>query len=265
MKHLLNNLTEQEKNSIREQHTGGMKVSNNRFKALLENKLGNSKPLVEKFDDEDDYDFGFESPSCPSCKGNGCEECDGSGMKRNSVVNNDENEPYIDLTDDEDDDIHQIHRKMSSDDDEELYRGAPERLVKHMDSGKIAGTHKHGVGYTPNEFGKSLGHSSHPTSIPNYTKMEDLDSLGGMKALRMSNPNKGRRYRDLEEDTSWMDDLNEGDDYDYAPTLKEKIEKAIRNSVTNKDEIIDVLEAILREKKGHGHVTKEKVLKKFNK
>ena len=115
MKHLLNNLTEQEKNSIREQHTGGMRVSNNRFKALLENKLGNSKPLVEKFDDEDDYDF----------------------------------------------------------EDEELYSGAPERLVKHMDSGKIVGTHKHGVGYTPNKHGIRLGHSSHPTSIPNFTKFED--------------------------------------------------------------------------------------------
>ena len=151
MKHLLNNLTEQEKNSIREQHTGGMKVSNYRFKELLENKLGNDKPLVEQFDDEDDYDFGFESPSCPSCKGNGCEECDGSGMKRNSVVNND--------------------------DDEELYRGAPERLVKHMDSGKIVGTHKHGVGYTPNKHGIRLGHSSHPTSIPNFTKFDDEDDF----------------------------------------------------------------------------------------
>ena len=117
MKHLLNNLTEQEKNSIREQHTGGMRVSNNRFKALLENKLGNAKPLVEKFDDEDDYDF----------------------------------------------------------EDEELYSGAPERLVKHMDSGKIVGTHKHGVGYTPNKHGIRLGHSSHPTSIPNFTKFDDED------------------------------------------------------------------------------------------
>ena len=63
MKHLLNNLTEQEKNSIREQHTGGMRVSNNRFKALLENKLGNSKPLVEKFDDEDDYNFEYNTDS----------------------------------------------------------------------------------------------------------------------------------------------------------------------------------------------------------
>ena len=119
MKHLLNNLTEQEKNSIREQHTGGMRVSNNRFKALLENKLGNSKPLVEKFDDEDDYDF----------------------------------------------------------EDEELYSGAPERLVKHMDSGKIVGTHKHGVGYTPNKHGIRLGHSSHPTSIPNFTKFDDEDDM----------------------------------------------------------------------------------------
>jgi hypothetical protein len=171
---------EEGKNSIRGQHTGGMQVNNSRFNTLLENKLGNSKPLVEQLDDEDDYEL------------------------------EDENEPYIDLTDDEDDDIHQIHRKMSSD-DEELYRGAPERLVKHMDSGKISGTHKHGVGYTPNEFGKSLGHSSHPTSIPNYTKMEDLDDINGM--LRMSNPNKGRRYRDLEEDTSWMNDLEEGNDW----------------------------------------------------
>ena len=36
-------------------------------------------------DDDDDDDFGFESPFCKSCKGTGCEECDGSGMKRNSI------------------------------------------------------------------------------------------------------------------------------------------------------------------------------------
>ena len=36
-------------------------------------------------DDEDNDDFGFESPFCKSCKGTGCEECDGSGMKRNSI------------------------------------------------------------------------------------------------------------------------------------------------------------------------------------
>ena len=39
----------------------------------------------EDDDDDDDDDFGFESPFCKSCKGTGCEECDGSGMKRNSI------------------------------------------------------------------------------------------------------------------------------------------------------------------------------------
>jgi hypothetical protein len=48
MKHLLNNLSEEEKNSIREQHEGGMKLETSRFKTLLENKSGNVKPLVEQ-------------------------------------------------------------------------------------------------------------------------------------------------------------------------------------------------------------------------
>ena len=50
MKHLLNNLSEEEKNRIREQHEGGMKVNTERFKSLLESKMGNAKPLLsEKF------------------------------------------------------------------------------------------------------------------------------------------------------------------------------------------------------------------------
>ena len=36
-------------------------------------------------DDDDNDDFGFESPFCKSCKGTGCKECDESGMKRNSI------------------------------------------------------------------------------------------------------------------------------------------------------------------------------------
>lgn len=46
MKHLLNNLSEEEKNRIREQHEGGMKVNTEKFKSLLESKLGDSKPLI---------------------------------------------------------------------------------------------------------------------------------------------------------------------------------------------------------------------------
>jgi hypothetical protein len=48
MKHILNNLTEQEKNAIREQHTGGMKVSTDKFNQLLESKLGDVKPILSE-------------------------------------------------------------------------------------------------------------------------------------------------------------------------------------------------------------------------
>jgi hypothetical protein len=48
MKHILNNLTEEEKNSIREQHAGGMKVMTENFSKLLNSKLGDAKPLVNE-------------------------------------------------------------------------------------------------------------------------------------------------------------------------------------------------------------------------
>jgi hypothetical protein len=48
MKHILNNLTEAEKNAIREQHSGGMKLQNEKFKLMVEKKLGDVKPLVDE-------------------------------------------------------------------------------------------------------------------------------------------------------------------------------------------------------------------------
>ena len=48
MKHILNDLSEQEKNSIREQHTGGMKVMTESFSKLINSKLGDVKPLVSE-------------------------------------------------------------------------------------------------------------------------------------------------------------------------------------------------------------------------
>ena len=48
MKHLLNILSEEEKNSIREQHTGGMKVMTKNFNKLINSKLGDSKPIVSE-------------------------------------------------------------------------------------------------------------------------------------------------------------------------------------------------------------------------
>lgn len=48
MKHILNDLTELEKNSIREQHTGGMKVMVEAFSKLLNSKLGDVRPISEQ-------------------------------------------------------------------------------------------------------------------------------------------------------------------------------------------------------------------------
>ena len=48
MKHLMNDLSVEEKNRIREQHEGGMKIDTSKFRKLMESKLGNSKPLVSE-------------------------------------------------------------------------------------------------------------------------------------------------------------------------------------------------------------------------
>ena len=46
MKHLLNNLTEEEKNSIREQHTGRINVATENFSKLINTKSGDAKPFL---------------------------------------------------------------------------------------------------------------------------------------------------------------------------------------------------------------------------
>jgi hypothetical protein len=48
MKHLLNNMSEQEKNSIRKQHTGGMNVMVENFSKLINSKLGDVKPMLSE-------------------------------------------------------------------------------------------------------------------------------------------------------------------------------------------------------------------------
>ena len=50
MKHLLNNISQEEKNRILEQHKGGKSIDTTRFKALLESKSGNVKPLIMERD-----------------------------------------------------------------------------------------------------------------------------------------------------------------------------------------------------------------------
>jgi hypothetical protein len=46
MKHLLNDLSEEEKNSIREQHNGGKKIVIENFNKLIETKSGDVKPIL---------------------------------------------------------------------------------------------------------------------------------------------------------------------------------------------------------------------------
>jgi len=70
MKHILNDLSNEEKNSIREQHTGGMKVMTENFSKLLNAKLGDAKPLVNEAEEEEDMDelidvsVEVENPEC---------------------------------------------------------------------------------------------------------------------------------------------------------------------------------------------------------
>jgi hypothetical protein len=51
----------------------------------------------------------------------------------------------------------------------------PQRLVRHSDTGKIVGTHKHGVGFYPSEHGEELGFEYHPTEIPYGTKFKGTE------------------------------------------------------------------------------------------
>ena len=65
MKHILNNLTDKEKQAILEQHKGGMKVMNENFSKLIKATLGDAKPLVsEQAGDQNThrYEAGVESP-----------------------------------------------------------------------------------------------------------------------------------------------------------------------------------------------------------
>lgn len=52
MKHLLNDLSNEEKNRIREQHEGGMKIDTSKFKKLVETRLGDTKPLISESEEQ---------------------------------------------------------------------------------------------------------------------------------------------------------------------------------------------------------------------
>ena len=83
MKHILNNLTEQEKQAILEQHKGGMKVVNENFSKLIKATLGDAKPLVsEQSDDQNThrYDKGEQSPGIEKFLSNPSDEKISTGL-----------------------------------------------------------------------------------------------------------------------------------------------------------------------------------------
>jgi hypothetical protein len=59
MKHLLNDLSDEEKNNIREQHIGGKKLVIENFNKLVNTKLGDSKPFLNE-----DKNIPKENDSC---------------------------------------------------------------------------------------------------------------------------------------------------------------------------------------------------------
>lgn len=52
MKHLLNYLSQEEKNRILEQHNGGKKLVIENFNKLVNNKLGTVRPLINEMEDK---------------------------------------------------------------------------------------------------------------------------------------------------------------------------------------------------------------------
>jgi hypothetical protein len=92
MKHILNNLSDEEKNSILEQHKGGMKVITENFSKLLNSKLGDAKPLVnEQAEDQNThrYDKGEQSPGIEKFLINPNDETISNGL-----LNELRNDPY---------------------------------------------------------------------------------------------------------------------------------------------------------------------------
>jgi hypothetical protein len=73
MKHILNNISQEEKNRILEQHRGGKSIDTTRFKALLESTMGNVKPLI------------VEGPTDPPVSGTRPTQV-GSGTKPTNVA-----------------------------------------------------------------------------------------------------------------------------------------------------------------------------------
>jgi hypothetical protein len=103
-------------------------------------------------------------------------------------------------------------------DDEMGEERRPERLVKHIDTGKLVGTHKYGRGFRPNPHGEELGFEHHPSSIPNKTKFGGTEV--GDFDFKMP-PYDDEDYDELDEDMfpGWDELDNNEQDMDTGEKL----------------------------------------------
>ena len=296
MKHLLNNLSEEEKNSIREQHEGGMKLDTSRFKTLLEGKSGKVKPLVEQHNEMDEQ---FDAiTNAVSGAMDGIAKMGSEALKSiSSFIDSGDWKKYIPSTSalfgilgtETGKNIMNIFlditpvgviKNMSiaaANNDVDSFKKAFE-LAQSKTSTDLSKL-KNSALSDLKSFGKLLQSAGINESISNNRKplveqYDDFeDDFDNIDYGSSKNGLLGSDDEELDEDTSWMNEIDEEENEQYdefededndTPTLKEKIESVIRDSVTNKEEIIHTLEEILREKKGIGHVTRDKVRKHWD-
>ena len=91
---------------------------------------------------------------------------------------------------------------------------APERYVIDVETGDMVGTHKYGVGFVVNKIGERMGYESHPTSIPDGTKMEKSDHELGMDRDDSSNYGLGNIEDDNDNQTSEYTSYGKPSKYD---------------------------------------------------
>jgi hypothetical protein len=108
----------------------------------------------------------------------------------------------------------------------------PERLVRHSDTNKLVGTHKHEKGFHPNRHGEELGFDFHLTDIPHGTKFggvevgdfdydeldEDMfdgwDDPDNFKSIKITKDDDSEDVEDYLED---FGDDSEDEGFDFLP------------------------------------------------
>jgi hypothetical protein len=92
----------------------------------------------------------------------------------------------------------------------------PERLVKHIDTGKLVGSHKHKKGFHPNRHGEELGFEHHPIHIPYGTKF-------GATEVGDFDYEEGDFNEEMFEQENPFRDNSGLDSYDFPEELKDRL------------------------------------------